>query len=276
MLSAVAPDLRVNPWPRRVGGCLLGLFLLVAGAGLWSYFLARSALPQLDGTLVAPGLQQKVVVTRDAHGVPTIDAANLPDLFFAQGYVTAQDRLWQMDIMRRFASGRLAEVVGRDGLEHDKQQRILGIPQVAQRSAAALSARDREYFEAYTRGVNASLEHSRSHLPLEFRVLRYSPEPWTVEDCFAVGAELAQELNHGRYRYALLREQFQAALGPTLTADLFVNGSRHDHPPALETVKLPDAESRPSDDEDDEDMDVDPEPVAETSAPRSGSAPRSV
>jgi len=103
--------------------------------------------------------------------------------------------------------------------------------------------------------------------------MRYSPEPWTVEDCFAVGAELAQELNHGRYRYALLREQFQAALGPTLTADLFVNGSRHDHPPVLETVKLPDAKSRPSDEEDDDDMDADPEPVAGLGAPQSGTAP---
>src|SRR5260370_24128552 len=146
MLSAVAPNLRVNPGPRRVGACLLGLLLLVAGAGLWGYFLARSALPQLDGTLAAPGLQQRVVVTRDAHGVPAIDAANLPDLFFAQGYVTAQDRMWQMDIMRRFATGRLAEGVGRDGLEHDKEQRVLGIPQVAQHRAAGLSPRDREDF----------------------------------------------------------------------------------------------------------------------------------
>src|SRR5882724_11282350 len=273
MPIAVSSDRRATRWPRWVGACLLGLFVVLVGGALWAYAIARSALPQLDGSLLAPGLQQKVVVTRDAHGVPTIDAANLPDLFVAQGYVTAQDRLWQMDIMRRFASGRLAEVVGRDGLEHDKQQRILGIPQVAQHSAAALSARDREYFEAYTRGVNAGLEHSRSHLPLEFRILHYSPEPWTVEDCFAVGAELAQELNHGRYRYALLREQFQAALGPTLTADLFVNGSRHDHPPVLETVKFPDAVSRPSDEEDDEDMDADPEPVAETSAPSSITVP---
>jgi penicillin G amidase len=262
MPIVASPDLRANRWPRWVGACLAGLFVLFACVGLWAYLIARSALPQLDGSLPVPGLQQKVLVTRDAPGVPTIEAASLPDLFFAQGYVTAQDRLWQMDIMRRFATGRLAEVVGRDGLEHDKQQRILGIPQVARRSAAALLARDREYFEAYARGVNASMEHSRLHLPLEFRLLHYSPEPWTVEDCFAVGAELAQELNHGRYRYALLREQFQAALGATLASDLFVNDSRHDHPPNLEMKSLPASTSRPTDDEDDEDMGTDPEPVA--------------
>src|SRR6266436_745101 len=139
--------------------CLLAAFAAIG----WAYFLAHSALPQLDGTMQVRGLSTQVTVTRDAHGVPTIEASNLKDLFFAQGYVTAQDRLWQMDMMRRFAAGRLSEVVGPDGLEHDKQQRILGIPQVAHRSAAALSARDREYFEAYTRGVNADIERSRSH-----------------------------------------------------------------------------------------------------------------
>jgi penicillin G amidase len=261
-------DRRVKRWPRWIGLSLLALLLVIGTVALWAFGVARFALPQLDGTLVAPGLQRKVVVTRDAHGVPTLDAVSLPDLFFAQGYVTAQDRLWQMDIMRRFALGRLAEVVGADGLAHDKQQRILGIPQVAHRSAAGLSARDREYFAAYARGVNASIEHSRAHLPLEFRILNYSPDPWTVDDCFAVGAELAQELNHGRYRYALLREQFQAAIGPELTADLFVNGSRHDHPPGLETAELPVSAAPSTDEEDDEDMGFDPEPVTRNAAPR--------
>jgi penicillin amidase len=276
MPIAVSSDRRASRWRRWVGACLLGLFVVLVGGALWAYVIARSALPQLDGSVRAPGLQQKVVVTRDAHGVPTIDAASLRDLFFAQGYVTAQDRLWQMDIMRRFATGRLAEVFGREGLDHDKQQRILGIPQVAYRSAEALSSRDREYFEAYARGVNASIEHSRLHLPLEFRLLHYSPESWTVDDCFAVGAELAQELNHGRYRYALLREQFQAAIGPRLTADLFVNASRHDHPPGLETTNLPAPPAHPAGDDDDEDMDADPEPVARATArivnPPSGKA----
>ena len=246
-------------WPRRIAAFLI---LLICAAALWAYAIARSALPQLDGTLRAPGLQQKVIVTRNAQGVPTIDAANLPDLFFAQGYITAQDRLWQIDIMRRFAEGKLAEVVGRDGLQHDKQQRILGIPEVAHRGAQALSPRDHEYFDAFARGINAYMEQSRGHLPLEFRILHYSPQPWTIDDSFAIGAELAEELNHGRYKYALLREQFQAALGPELTADLFVNTSRHDHPPDLEMKALPEA-TRPANEDDEEDnMDPYPEPVA--------------
>lgn len=267
MPTATSPDPPARRWPRWVSGSLLGILLLVVGTALWAYSIAHSALPQLDGTVRAPGLQQKVIVTRDGHGVPAIEAANLADLFYAQGYVTAQDRLWQMDILRRFAEGNLAEVVGTDGLAHDKQQRILGIQQVAHRAAAALSPRDREYFEAYARGVNASMEHSRQHLPLEFRLLHYSPQPWTIDDSFAVGAQLAQELNHGRYKYALLREQFQAALGPVLTAGLFVNSSRHDHPPNLETTKEPPQAVYPTDDEDDE-MDPDQEPVAVNPTPQ--------
>ncbi len=265
----IPQSFRFRRWAERL---LFVLIFVITAASLWLYGIAHSALPKLDGTLRALGLAQKVTVTRDAQGVPTLDAASLPDLFYAQGYVTAQDRLWQMDMMRRFALGHLAEIIGLDGLPHDKQQRILGIPQVARRAAEALSAEDRTYFEAYARGVNACMEHSRAHLPVEFRLMHYSPAPWTVEDSFAVGAELAQELNHGRYRQALLREQFQAALGTTLTADLFVNSSRHDHPPELEMQSIP-ADVRPTvnpggdpGDEDDE-MDGDPEPVARNLGP---------
>src|SRR5271157_2298131 len=87
-------------------------FLATLGMCLWFYSVARSSLPQLDGTLRLPGISAQVTVVRDAHGAPTIDATNFDDLFFAQGFVTAQDRLFQMDGMRRFAGGELAEVFG--------------------------------------------------------------------------------------------------------------------------------------------------------------------
>jgi len=105
------------------------------------YFIARSALPQLDGSLRAEGLTARVTVTRDAHGVPAIEAQTLEDLFFAQGYVTAQDRLWQMDAMRRFAGGELSEVLGESLLEHDREQRILGLRATAKQAVDKLSAR---------------------------------------------------------------------------------------------------------------------------------------
>ena len=106
---------------------VLVVFVLMAAAFGYVYFIARSALPQIDGRLKASGLSAAVTVTRDTHGVPTIEAQTLEDLFFAQGYVTAQDRLWQMDGMRRFASGELAEILGEDLLKIDREQRILGL-----------------------------------------------------------------------------------------------------------------------------------------------------
>ena len=246
-------------WLRRL---LLLLLLLASSAIFWAYWIARSALPQLDGSIHAAGLQQRVTVARDPHGVPTIDAANLPDLFFAQGYVTAQDRLWQMDVLRRCAEGDLAEAVGADGLDHDKQQRILGIREAARRAAEALSPRDRAYFDAYVRGVNTSMEVGRKRLPIEFRILRYSPRPWTIEDSFAIGAELVEELNHYSYRNALLRERFESALGPQLTADLFVNTSQHDHPPAQELSKDATQAIHPTNEDDPDNQDQDSDPVA--------------
>ena len=262
--SISLPQPSRKKWLRWVAVLLLIVLLAIIAVVLWAYWIAHSALPQLDGSVRATGLQGKVVVVRDSHGVPTLNATSLPDLFFAQGYVTAQDRLWQMDIMRRFAAGDLAEVVGTDGLAHDKEQRILGMRIAAQHAVQALSPIDRSYFEAYARGVNASIENSRGHWPIEFRILGYSPRAWTMEDSFTVGAQLVQELNHGPYHSALLREKFLAALSPELTGDLFVNASRHDHPPALEASKEAAHATRPSGDSDDdpEGADMEQSPVA--------------
>ena len=160
----------------------LAVLLLLLGAAGYLYHVAHSALPQLDGTISLAGLSAPVTVTRDSHGVPGIEAATLEDLFYAQGYVTAQDRLWQMDVMRRFAAGEMSEILGPALIEHDREQRILGLRAAAQNQAALLSPRDRSYFEAYARGVNAFLDSRRNRLPIEFRLIGYEPKPWKVED----------------------------------------------------------------------------------------------
>ena len=113
---------------------LIAVLLVALGTLTWVYSIARAALPQLDGTLKVAGLSAPVTVIRDEHGVPTIKAGNLDDLFFAQGYVTAQDRLWQMDIMRRFAAGEISEILGDEFLKHDREQRILGLRVAARKS----------------------------------------------------------------------------------------------------------------------------------------------
>ena len=241
------------------GAVVLALFLLLAGAVAYLYYVAHSALPQLDGTIHVAGLTAPVHVTRDAHGVPAIEAATLEDLFFAQGYVTAQDRLWQMDVMRRFAAGEMSELLGPSLLEHDREQRILGLRDAARKAADALPPRDRPFFEAYARGVNAFLNSHLKHLPIEFRLIGYEPKPWLVEDSLLMGARMVQDLNHGTYQSALVREKILARLGPDFTNDLFVNTSWRDRPPTGSGRRLND-EDRPSrkqkdDDDDDDEMD---------------------
>src|SRR5215472_15646923 len=136
--SVTAPP-RTSRLTRILLWIVLPVLLLLLIASATFYWLAHSALPQLDGTLSVPGLSAPVTVTRDARGIPTIEAANLDDLFFAQGYVTAQDRLWQMDGMRRAAAGELSEVVGEVAFEHDRQQRILGLRDVAEKGLASVT-----------------------------------------------------------------------------------------------------------------------------------------
>lgn len=234
------------------------LLLILLGAGAYCFYIAHSALPQLDGTISLPGLSAAVSVSRDGHGVPTIEAQTLEDLFYAQGYVTAQDRLWQMDVMRRYAAGEMAEILGPSLVEHDREQRILGLREIARKSAAALSARDRSYFEAYARGVTDFLSTHQDRLPIEFRLMGYKPKPWTVEDCLLLGSRLVQDLNHGTYKSALIREKVLAKLGPELTADLFVNTSWRDRPPSAQSRQIQeDTGPGSKDQDDDEDSDAD-------------------
>jgi len=228
---------QISSKPRlRVGWILTAAvgagLMLSAGLLVWLLAAARSALPEIDGAVQVAGLAAPVSVTRDGQGVPTIAAPTLETLFFAQGYVTAQDRLFQMDLMRRAAKGELAEIAGDAAVKHDRQQRILGIRAMAEKGVAAATREDREQFAAYRRGVNAYIESHRDQLPLEFRMLRYSPKPWTEADSLAIAYQMVETLSTSP-KPAFVREKILARLGPELTGDLFVNTSSRDHPPTL-------------------------------------------
>ena len=210
---------------------LLLILLIAAGAFGAFYYAVKRVLPQVDGTLAVAGLSAPVTVIRDVQGVPHITATNAEDLFFAQGYVTAQDRLWQMDVSRRYAAGDMAEILGRQILEHDREQRILQMRWVAERSAQALPARERSHVEAYVRGVNAFIEQHRDRLPLEFRILRYTPRPWTITDSLLCGVMMGQLLNGGQFETELRREAVMKRIGLELAVDLYPNSSWRDHPP---------------------------------------------
>ena len=245
------PFLRFSLW------LLLAIALILAGAAGYAYHVALSALPQLDGQAQITGLSAPVTITRDSHGVPAIEAASFADLFFAQGYVTAQDRLWQMDIMRRYASGELSEILGPETLKIDREQRILGMRAAARKSMESTNPRDLSYFEAYARGVNAYITTHGKRLPIEFRILGYAPKRWMVEDSVVIGNQMVKDLNYHYFYDALEREKILAKLGPELTADLFVNRSWHDRPPTVmrEDVSQPDNTPDDSDEDDDDSPD---------------------
>jgi penicillin amidase len=218
---------------------LKGLFLLVlivlllsmVGVGVWLRWRTRASLPVLDGEVLDQGISARVEVLRDAHGVPHIRAQSLADALFAQGYVTAQDRLWQMDLSRRKAEGELSEIFGDRTLRLDIESRTLGLPRVAERALAEFSPDERRQLESYTRGVNAFIESHRDRLPLEFLMIRYQPQPWRAVDSVAVALNLAMELSQS-WETDLMREHIAAKLGKELSSDLFPDHSILDTPVA--------------------------------------------
>ena len=247
------------------------VIILAAVIG-YGYYVAHSALPQLDGRLQVSGLSSSVTVTRDAHGVPTIEAATLQDVFFAQGYVTAQDRLWQMDILRRFASGELSEILGEETVKLDREQRVLGLRAAARKSLEIAQPRDREFFAAYARGVNSFIATHGNRLPIEFRILHYAPKQWQAEDSIVIANQMVKDLNYHYFDDTLAREKILAKLGPELTADLYVNKSWHDRPPTVMREDMSEPEDKDKkegdSDDDDDDDDAPDNAVTQRSAPQ--------
>jgi penicillin G amidase len=168
--------------------------LVVLGLG-GVYWFAYRPLPKTSGGIVAP-ISAPAAVARDALGVPHISAAGWEDAIFLQGYVTAQDRLWQMDALRRLAAGELSEVLGPSTLELDREARRLRLRRVAEQHLRALAGEDRAVFAAYARGVNYFMETQRGKLPLEFTLLRYDPRPWTITDSILCGLQMYRELTN--------------------------------------------------------------------------------
>jgi len=144
--------------------------------------LARAALSQIDGELRLPGLRADVEVIRDRWGVPHIYATNTDDLFMAQGYVMAQDRLWQMELWRRQREGRLAEILGPGAVDRDRQARLLKYRgPMDDREWTSYHPDGKRIFDAYAAGVNAFIAARRDHLPVEFELTGIAPTPWTAE-----------------------------------------------------------------------------------------------
>ena len=184
---------------RALAVVLVALVVVVTLAGTGGALYIHAALPQTTGVLTVPGLSQPVNVVRDRFGVPSISAANSHDVFFAQGYVTAQDRLFQMELDRHIASGRLSELFGRgtnDSLLHtDELLRTLDLYQSAQFEYGAADAATRQVLGAYADGVNAFLRAHQNTLPVELAIVGDKPQPWTALDTLAYGRVVALSLD---------------------------------------------------------------------------------
>jgi penicillin amidase len=204
---------------------------------------ARAALPQISGTLRVRGLAKPVTVLRDRWGIPHIYAESQDDLFFAQGFVAAQDRLFQMELWRRTGEGRLAEILGQGAVERDRFARLLRYRGDRKAEYASYAPDAREIIAAFVRGVNAYIESTRGHWPVEFRLAGFTPEPWTPETC------LTRLAGWGMTRNAsleVLRAKLVHALGPELVDELIATDPprKIEVPPGLDLAGLA-ADSEP-------------------------------
>jgi penicillin G amidase len=198
-------------------GMAAGTGLAAAGTAAAWHWLARRPLPKTRGTIEVPGLEGRVRVRRDRWGVPHIEADSPADLYFAQGYCHAQDRLWQMDFYRRVVEGRVSEMAGSEGLPVDRLMRTLGIRRAARAEQAALDPHLLEMLERFCAGINAAAADAPP--PFEMQLLRLRFEPWAPVDILSLGKLLAFGLSTNWER-ELLRGDMVRALGPELTAKL--------------------------------------------------------
>jgi len=191
-------------------GLSLVLFFLIVLIGA-NIYLNRS-LPKISGEISIAGIIEPVTVIRDEMGIPHIKAANENDLYVAQGYIQAQDRLFQMDLSRRQASGRLSEVVGEAAVDNDKYFRTLGLRRAAEASVEAYSDVGMNALNSFAKGVNLYIEELRENgkWPIEFTILGYEPEDWSPVDSLTIGKYMAFDLGGNwqdqAFRYYLLQE----------------------------------------------------------------------
>src|SRR4029077_11894728 len=213
----------------RITRNVIAALLMLAGiallSGLW--FVHRP-LPRLDGQITMAGLKDGVIVDRDEWGGLWIRAKSTEDLVMAQGYVMAQDRLWQMDLLRRAAAGDLSEIVGPAALKIDEENRILGMRQAAVRAAKDSSPEIRVLLESYAGGINQYTAQQHGGLPIEFSLLGYAPRPWTPTDTYLIDLYMWKTLT-STWKSKLNRQWVTAKVGPARAAQMFVEDSPLDH-----------------------------------------------
>ena len=173
----------------------VSLIVLFLVAGFIFYNMLTTSLPQYEGEIVVKGISGKVDVYRDSLGVPYVVAENETDGAFALGYLHGQERMFQMDLVRRAGAGRLSEILGPDALIYDKMLRTVGIKKTSQRIIKVLKPEVLKLLKSYSAGVNQYLKDSKGKYPVEFDILDYDPYKWEPEDCVIISRMMAWELN---------------------------------------------------------------------------------
>lgn len=218
LAPVVAPRRRITLKRALLGVGAVALLLILIGVG-YAYYTVQKTLPTTSGTLKLPGLSAPATVTRDIYGVPHIVAANINDLYEAEGYVHAQDRLFQMFFFRAVGEGRLAEYFGPSQVDTDRFLRTVGFRRAAEAEWAQTAPQVRSALEAYSRGVNEFIRTHSDSLPLEFGFLGAKVEEWQPVDTLTFGKVQAWDLTQ-TWSNDLLTADLLSNLGPDITAEL--------------------------------------------------------
>lgn len=221
-VSKTHPLADIDPaWLLRIFTIIPVVLILLAGAGtLWVYFFVMSLLPQGRSVVQVPGLAKDVRVVRDSNGVPGIIGEREEDVAMVLGYVMAQDRLWQMDFLRRAGQGRLAEILGRDYLRGDRIIRTVTAGKQVPDSLAALNPRERKWLDSFVRGINRYIVSHQGKLPVEFSLLEYRPRRFSADDVASILTALAWESSQA-VRIDPLMTRLLARLGSERALELF-------------------------------------------------------
>ena len=237
---------KTKTYLKRAGIGLLAVIVLLGGSGGFyfkSYLpntVAPQSFPQIEGEIQLEGLNTPVDIYRDEMGIPHIYADTLHDLFFAQGYVHAQDRFWQMDFWRHVGSGTISEMMGSSALETDKFLRTFGWKQTAEAEYTTLSPTTKAMVDSYAEGVNAYLaDHDKTALSLEYAILGllspdYEIEPWNPINSLTWGKYMAWDLR-ANMDDELIRAYMLKNLPPEQVAE-FYSGYPEDHPVIVNTI----------------------------------------
>lgn len=217
----------MNPLFKNLIGA--GVFIAAISVTLFILFsgLSEKSFYNTSGNISLAGITDTVSIVFDNYGVPAIEAANEQDMYFALGYIHAQDRLWQMDLSRRVAEGRLAEIFGKDVVEYDVLFRTLGIYKIAYQLYDSISPKSKEILSSYSLGVNSFIRNNIKNLPFEFDVLDYKPDPWKPEHSLMIIRLMAWDLNFAWYKEYLFSElavRFGDALAKDFIPDYPTSG----------------------------------------------------